>query len=60
VAFGVPLISHVAVFKVAQAGSVAVEALTAHPIMADPLFERVVGETVIAEPKVPEVPAAPE
>jgi hypothetical protein len=52
--------THVEVFKFAQVGSAVVPVLMAHPVIEAPLVANVVGETDMAVPNVPFVPAAPE
>jgi hypothetical protein len=60
IAFGVPEITHVLAFTVAQVGSAVVPVLMAHPVIVAPLVASVVGDMDMAVPNVPFVPAAPE
>jgi hypothetical protein len=56
---GVPEITQVFGSTVVHAGRAAVGILIPQEVIAEPLSVRVVGETLIATPTVPDVPLAP-
>jgi hypothetical protein len=60
VALGVPEITQVVAFTLAQAGSAVVGTLISQAEIVAPLLFKVVGVTAIAVPFVPEVPVDPE